>query len=120
MVSEAKDVNDYLKEVPEKRKKAFQQIRKLCKEILKGYEEGMAYKLPSYKRNGVSEVGFASQKNHICIYFLVHDVMLSNKELLKGLNHGKSCIRYSNPDKIDFDIIKTLLVATFESTSKPC
>jgi uncharacterized protein YdhG (YjbR/CyaY superfamily) len=120
MVSEAKNVTEYLKEVPEKRKKALQQIRKLCKEILIGYEEAMAYKLPSYKRNGLPEVGFASQKNHICVYFTVHDVMLSNKELLKGLNHGKGCIRYSNPDKIDFEIIKKLLMATFESTGKPC
>jgi uncharacterized protein YdhG (YjbR/CyaY superfamily) len=120
MVSEAKNVTDYLEEVPEKRKKALLQIRKLCKEILKGYEEGMSYKLPSYKRNGLPEVSFASQKNHICIYFTVHDVMLSNKELLKELNHGKGCIRYSNPDKIDFEIIKKLLIATFESTSKPC
>ena len=49
MVSEAKNVTDYLEEVPEKRKKVLLQIRKLCKEILKGYEEGMSYKLPSYK-----------------------------------------------------------------------
>jgi len=120
MVSEAKNVTEYLKEVPEKRKKALKQIRKLFKEILIGYEENMSYKLPSYKRNGSPEAGFASQKNHICIYFAIHDVMLSNKELLKGLNHGKSCIRYSNPDKIDFEIIKKLLVATVESESKPC
>ena len=120
MVSEAKNVTDYLKEVPEKRKKALQHIRKLFKEILIGYEESMSYKLPSYKWNGLPEAGFASQKNHICVYFAIHEVMLSNKELLKGLNHGKGCIRYSNPDKIDFEIIKKLLIATFKSTSKPC
>jgi len=88
MVSEAKNVTDYLKEVPEKRKKTLQQMRKLFKEILIGYED-------------------------------IHDVMLSNKELLKGLNHGKGCIRYSNPDKIDFEIIKKLLIATVDQKASP-
>jgi hypothetical protein len=39
MVSEAKNITDYLKDVPEKRKAAITKLRKLCKEILIGYEE---------------------------------------------------------------------------------
>ena len=58
---------------------------------------------PTYKKDNGIEIGFASQKNHICFYCLIHDVMLDNKELLKELNHGKGVIRYSNPDKIDFN-----------------
>jgi hypothetical protein len=45
--------------------------------------------------------------------------MLDNKELLKGLNHGKGCIRYSNPDKIDFELIRKLLTDTVNSGKKP-
>ncbi len=120
MKSEAKDVTDYLKEVPEKRLEALKKLRALCQENLQGYEESMAYKMPSYKRNDVVEVAFASQKQHICIYILKHDVMLANKELLKGLNHGKGCIRYSNPNKIDYEFIRKLLVETVASDSDIC
>jgi len=42
MVSDAKNVTDYLKEVPENRKEALTKLRKLCKEILIGYKESMA------------------------------------------------------------------------------
>ena len=106
MISDAKNVTDYLKDVPEKRKAALTKLRQLCKEVLKGYEEGMAYGGPTYKKDNYIEIGFASQKNQICFYCLVHQVMLDNKELLKGLNHGKGVIRYSNPNKIDFELIK--------------
>ena len=120
MTSEAKNVDEYLTEVPEKRVKPLQQLRELCNKLLIGYTEGMAYKMPSYKKNNVVEVAFASQKQHICIYILKHDVMLANKALLKGTNHGKGCIRYANPDKINFDLIAKLLQETVISDSEIC
>lgn len=85
------------------------QLRVLCKNILTGYDESMAHNMPSYKKNNIIEVAFTSQKQHICIYILKHDVMLANKKLLKGVNHGKGYIRYANTDKIDFKLIVKLL-----------
>ena len=120
MKSEAKTVADYVLEVPEKRINAMKKIRDLCLNYLPDYEESMAYKMPSYKRDGQVEVAFASQKQHICVYFLIHEVMLNNKELLEGLNHGKGCIRFSNPDKINYELLTTLLKQTVESDSPIC
>ena len=120
MISDAKNVTDYLKGVPEKRKAALMKLRKLCKEILVGYEESLAYGGAGYKKDKGFEIGFKSQKNQICFYCLVHQVMLDNKENLKGLNHGKGVIRFSNPDKIDFAIIKKILTDTFNSDKNPC
>ena len=79
MKSDAKNVDSYLTQVPEKRLDALKKIRALCQEHLPGYEESMAYKMPSYKKNDVVEVAFASQKQHICVYILKHDVMLANQ-----------------------------------------
>lgn len=42
MTSDAKNVTDYLKNVPQKRKPALAKLRQLCQEVLKGYEEGIA------------------------------------------------------------------------------
>jgi hypothetical protein len=44
--------------------------------------------------------------------------MLANQELLQELNHGKGCVRYSNPNKINFDLIAKLLKDTVASTNK--
>ena len=120
MISEAKSVDEYLTQVPEKRLKALLEIRALCKELLIGYDESMAYKMPSYKKNNIVEIAFASQKQHISFYVLKHDVMLENQDELKGLNHGKGCIRYSNPNKIDFRLISKLLKDTVISDNKIC
>ncbi|HKH62771.1 MAG TPA: hypothetical protein VKA49_18140 [Flavitalea sp.] len=38
-----------------------------------------AYGGPTYKKDKGIEIGFASQKNPICFYCLVEDVMRNNK-----------------------------------------
>ena len=82
----------------------------------------MQYGGPCYSRNGVVEVGFASQKHFIGLYILRTDVMNAHKELLKikGVSLGKGCIRYSKPEKIDFKIVKSMLKATVRSTGEVC
>ena len=83
-------------------------------------KESMIYKMPSYKRNEQVEVAFASQKQHITVYFLIHEVMLKNTKRLEGYNHGKGCIRFSNPEKIDFHLIVHLLKETVDSNTTAC
>ncbi len=120
MKNESKRVTQYLHKAPVERQYALQALRALCTEELMGYEETMAYKMPSYKKDGQVEVAFASQKQHICVYILKHDVMLTNSNLLQGTNHGKGCIRFANPDKIDFKLIRKLLKETVKSDHKIC
>src|ERR1041385_4897431 len=118
MISKAKTVTGYLKEVPGDRREALTKLRKLCKSILAGYEESMEYGCPGYSRGNGIEISFASQKNQVCFYCLVHEVMLNNKALLKGLNHGKGVIRFSSPGKVNFEMIEKILRATVKSKLK--
>jgi uncharacterized protein YdhG (YjbR/CyaY superfamily) len=122
MQSKAKDVTAYLAEVPEERRAALEQLRKLCLTHLKGFEESMDYGGPSYKRNGVVEVGFMSQKHFIGLYILKQDVFKAHADSLKlpGISLGKGVIRYSRPEKIDFNVVKQLLVGTYKSKEPIC
>ena len=122
MQSTAKDVTAYLEEAPVERKTALEELRRLCLANLKGFEESMQYGGPCYSRNGVVEVGFASQKHFIGLYILRTHVMKAHKEMLKikGVSLGKGCIRYSKPEKIDFKVVKSLLKATVRSTGEVC
>lgn len=120
MQSKAATVELYLQEVPPKRSEALKKIRCLCLSELKGYEEVMMYGSPCYIKNGLAEVGFASQKNSINIYILKTDVMEKYKGLLKGVGIGKGCIRFSNPEKIDYAVIQKMLRGTYESTKSIC
>jgi uncharacterized protein YdhG (YjbR/CyaY superfamily) len=112
MQSKAKDVASYIDEAPPERREALAKLRQLCLETLGGYEEGMDYLLPCYKRNGIVEVAFANQKNYISVYFLKEGVIRNNRSMLAGLNLGKGCIRYIKPERINFAVLKKLLDQT--------
>ncbi len=71
-------------------------------------------------RDGVIEVGFASQKQYISLYILKQEVLDAHRDLLAGLNLGKGCIRYRKPEQIDFDVVERLLVGTRESGGEVC
>jgi uncharacterized protein YdhG (YjbR/CyaY superfamily) len=122
MQSSAKTVPAYLKEAPVARKAALKQLRDLCRATLTGFKESMSYGMPGYSRNGVVEIGFASQRNFIALYILRADVMRSHRYMLNipGVTLGKGCIRYSKPEKINFEVVEKLLKATLESTGDVC
>jgi hypothetical protein len=122
MQSQAKTVPAYLKQVPAERLDALKQLRALCRDVLIGFKESMEYGGPCYLRNGVVEVGFASQRNFIGLYILRTDVMRSHRYLLNrpGITFGKGAVRYSKPEKIDFAVVEKLLRATVESTGEVC
>jgi hypothetical protein len=58
----------------------------------------------------------------IGLYILKQDVMQKYKPLLKGkgISTGKGCIRFTKPDKIDFEEVKKLLKGTATSTEITC
>jgi len=120
MQSKAANVSAYLAELPEDRRRALKKLRGLCRECLKGYEEGMDYGMPTYKRDGTPEVAFASQKQYVSLYVMKQDVVNDYKQALTGCRIGKGCIRFSKPDKIDFKLVGALLRAAAKSKSRPC
>lgn len=120
MQSSLKTVDLYMESVPEERRAALVKLRQHCRQYLKGFEESMEYGIPSYKRNETVEVAFNSQKHFIALYILKKDVLDQYRDELSDLSVGKGCIRYSNPKKIKFDIVKKLLTGTYRSKETIC
>ena len=120
MHSEAGDVATYLAEAPPERQSALAKLRALCLETLIGYEECIAYGMPGYARDGIIEVGFASQKHYISLYILKKEVFDAHRDLLHGIDMGKGCIRYKKPTQIDYSVGEKLLVGTRETAGKVC
>jgi uncharacterized protein YdhG (YjbR/CyaY superfamily) len=120
MQSKAPDVTAYLSEVPEDRRDALTRLRELCLTTLEGYDEGMAYGMPVYTKNGVGGIAFASQRNYISLY-IEPEVMDAQRPALAAakIKAGKSCINFTKPERIPFDIVQSLLVATVKSSDKP-
>ena len=133
MQSKAKTVDEYIDELPEDRKKAITELRKVIKKnIPKGFQEGMGYGMAGWSvphskypagyhcdpKLPLPFLGLASQKNFIAVY---HMGLYSDPKLLKWftdahakaspkkLDMGKSCIRYKKPEDIPFQLIGELV-----------
>lgn len=132
MPSNAKTPKDYLDALPEDRKKAMGELRKvIIKNLPKGFSEEMSYGMigyvvphsiypPGYHCNAKLPLPFiniASQKNFIAIY---HMGIYADEKLLKWfkdefpkycktkLDMGKSCIRFKKLDEIPYILIGKL------------
>ncbi len=132
MQSTEKKPEEYIKALPEDRREAIQQLRKIfLKNLPKGFQEGMGYGMISYSvPHSIYPDGYhcdralplpflsiASQKNFIAIY---HMGIYADPALLDWfvqeypkytdakLDMGKSCIRFKNPEKIPFELFGKL------------
>ncbi len=120
MQSKATTVDNYMLEVPTERLAAMKKLRKLFLKELKGYDEKMVYGGPCYLKNGIVECGFANQKHFIGVYFLKQKIFNQFIGELKDVSYGKGVIRFTKPDKIDFNVIQKMLKGTYETPDIIC
>ncbi|MFC0108028.1 DUF1801 domain-containing protein [Kibdelosporangium aridum] len=118
--SSAPDVQTFLDDAAPERQEALRRLRELCLTELAGFTETMQYGMPTYQRDGVGEFAFASQKQYISLYVGRTDVVAAHAEQLASHNMGKGCLRFRNPAKIDFDLVRSLLRATAATRGPVC
>jgi uncharacterized protein YdhG (YjbR/CyaY superfamily) len=132
MQSKAKTVEQYIDELPDDRKKAIGELRKLIKKNLpKGFAEEMSYGMigfvvplsmypKGYRCNPslpLPYMNLGSQKNYIAMH---HMGVYADKKLLDWfvaeypkhcktkLDMGKGCIRFKKMDDIPYKLIGEL------------
>lgn len=133
MTSKATTPEQYLKELPEDRKQAVNELRKtIVANLPKGFKEQMGYGMLGYvvphelypdgyhcdPKLPLPFTGLASQKHFIAFY---HMGIYAMPELLKWfiteypkhskakLDMGKSCIRFKKPADIPYKLIGELI-----------
>lgn len=115
------EVDRYLAAVPADRRAALERLRELCRQALDGYQETLEYRMPSYRRPGSGiEVAFASQARYISLYIMRKAVLDRYRDRLADASLGKGCVRYSSPEKIDFDLAREMLEASARDAGKIC
>ena len=132
---QAKEISpdQYVNSLPEDRKEAITQLRKIIlKNAPKGFQEAMSYGMLGYvvphklypagyhcnPELPLPFISLASQKNFIALY---HMGMYADKKLLQWFNTeypkhtkakldmGKSCIRFKKVDQIPYKLIEELV-----------
>lgn len=122
MQSRAATVADYLKELPDERRKAIESIRNVIRKNLdKGFAEGMQYGMIGYHvphknypagyhadpKQPLPFVALASQKNHMALY-LMFDSSWFRAEWVKAgkkLDAGVGCIRFRKLEDVSLEVI---------------
>lgn len=127
------DIQTYIEKIDPKWQEAYVKLSQvIAQHIPEGFANVMQYKMPSYVvpfdlyPNGyhvdpslaLPFLALGVQKHHISLY---HMGIYSDPDLLKWfqdqyaervstkLNMGKSCIRFTNPKKIPYDLIGELV-----------
>ena len=132
MTSTAKNPSDYIEQLPEDRKIAFEKLRQILLNFLpKDIEELMAYGMISYviphsiypkgyhcdPKSPLPMISLANQKNFIAIYSmpLYFDDALFDwfvgeypKHCKSKIDMGKSCLRLKKMEDIPFDLLAEL------------
>ena len=118
--SRAVTVDEYLRGVDAPWVPVVAELRSLCRTILVGYAEVMAYGMPTYQRADTTEVAFARQVRHLSLYIAKPGVLDAHRHECRGLSVGKGCIRFTRPDQVDWDLVHALLTETVASPERPC
>ncbi|MDA9472113.1 DUF1801 domain-containing protein [Enterococcus sp. 5H] len=126
-------INEYIENIDEKWQPAYRKLAEVvAQNIPEGFVLQMQYGMPTYvvplevysagyldrKDEPLPFISLAAQKKHLSLY---HMGIMGDKELLSWfqkeyeksvptkLNMGKSCIRFSNPKNIPYDLIGELV-----------
>ncbi len=126
-------IKEYLNQIPDERKKAFEELRAVViKNLPKGFEETIQHGMISYvvphsiypngyhvnPKQALPFISIANQKNFIALYHMgiYADPSILNwfvdeypKYCKRKLDMGKSCIRFKKPNDIPFELIKELM-----------
>ena len=128
MQSKAKTVSEYLKELPQDRRKAISAVRDVMrKNMPNGFEEGMQYGMIGYyvphsrypdgyhcdPKQPLPYAHLASQKNYMSIYLMCvygneedHAWFVDAWEATgKKLDMGKSCVRFKSLDDVPLEVV---------------
>lgn len=106
--SKAANVDDFMQEVAPERRPALDQLRALCLRAFGPESECMAFGMPAYGPPKLPWIAFNSQKQHIAFY-VGQTAMDAFSARLADIDHGKGCVRWRRPDKMDFDLIADML-----------
>lgn len=130
--SEASTVKQYLDGLPDDRRKAISEVRKVIRKNLpKGYVETMnwgmiTYEVPlktfpdTYNKEPLMYAGLASQKNHMAVYLSTvyadpdgQDWFRTEyKKTGKKLDMGKSCVRFKTLEQLPLELIGEVIAKT--------
>lgn len=96
MQYDAKTPSEYIKVLNDDwRREKLEEVRELIKSKAPSLSEGINYKMLSYGDKNGNVFHLNAQKHYVSLYVGNVEKIDPDGELLKGINIGKSCIRFN-------------------------
>lgn len=111
-------INEYLRSVPEDRRRALEDLRAKIRSIIPGAEECISYRLPAFRLNGVVVAGFCATSKG-CSYFPFSGSTL--KTLARDLtqyDQTKSSLHFSPDKPLPTVLVRKLIKARIAETTE--
>ena len=97
MPAEPKTIDQYLARVSGAQRIALQRLRGIIKTAAPDAEEGISYRIPTFRLHGAL-VGFGATANHCAFYLLSSSTVADHSRELANYDTSKGTIRFQ-PDK---------------------
>jgi len=98
-------VDDYIAAQPMPARSVLERVRATIRKALPGATEGISYRIPVYKLDGVMVLYFAGFQRHCSIYPATARVVAALEKELAGSLHGRATIRFPFVDAIPTRLI---------------
>ena len=112
----ASTIDEYLKTVPEDRRRVLRDLRTKIRAAVPDAEECISYRIPAFRLNGVVVAGFCATSKG-CSYFPFSGSTL--KTLARDLGHydqTKSSLHFSTDKPLSAALVRKLIKTRIEET----
>lgn len=110
----AKDVDEYLINVPEDDRETLEDLRKTIKEAAPMAEEIISYRIPTYKFHGPL-VHFVARKNYLSFIVVDKSLIERFKDELEGYKTSGTTIHFSSENPLPEELVKKIVEARIET-----
>ncbi len=111
MPVQIKTVDEYLKILDVKQRKALQQVRNAVKAAAPKAEELISYRIPLYKYSGGHLVALMAAQNHCSFVTMSVPLVKSLKDELKNFNVSGTTIHFTGEKPLPAALVKKIVKA---------
>lgn len=109
-------IDEYLKTVPEDRRRALEDLRKKIRSLVPGAEECISYRIPAFRLNGKVIAGFCGTSRG-CSYFpFSGSTLKALARDLGGYDQTKSSLHFSADKPLPTALVRKLIRVRINET----
>ena len=111
-------IDEYLKRVPEDRRKVLEDLRAKIRSIVPDAQECISYRIPAFRVNGVVVAGFCATAKG-CSYFpFSGSTLRSLARDISGYGQTKGSLHFSSDEPLPIALVRKLIKVRIAETKE--